>query len=189
MSCWMPRDMRLKDSASSPSWSRERIRIWCAKSPCRSFCVPTERAWTPRVIDRARTRPRTRATAYIDDEDEAQDAEGVEQESGTLRPLASRGSWIGRQPPHEGPRLVLEGERHPVEGAPLAGLPVRLLRQGHEQEAGAGRAVTRWPPSSIRDAACPGSHAASRPGLVRRAPTSISLRWRTWMPVRRSRSA
>ena len=65
MSCRIPRDIRLKDSASSPSWSRERTRIWWSKSPCLSFCVPTESAWTPRVIERARRRPSTSATPYI----------------------------------------------------------------------------------------------------------------------------
>ena len=72
------------------------------------------------------------------DEDETQDAEGVHQVVGDAAPAGVAGHLDGGQPPHEVPRLVLEGVRHAVEGAALAGLPVRLLRQGHEQEPGAG---------------------------------------------------
>ena len=60
----MSRDISLNESASSPSWSRERIGITWPNSPARSRCVPIVSSWTPRVIWRARRSPRARATAY-----------------------------------------------------------------------------------------------------------------------------
>ena len=62
----MPRAITLKDSASSPSWSRLLHADAVRRSrPCRSRSVPCDSACTLRVIERASSTPRTSATQYI----------------------------------------------------------------------------------------------------------------------------
>ena len=87
----------LKDSARSPSWSRLVTRMGCRKSPWRSRSVPCESSWMLRVIERARTRPSSRATPYMTRKTPATAASAFTSRSAMLSVLGEsrRPSWWG----------------------------------------------------------------------------------------------
>ena len=131
----MSRDISLNESASSPSWSRERIGITWPKSPC-AQPLRADRELVDAARDLAREQEAEgEGDGVHHEEHETDDAEREEEDVRERAPVADALRQLGSEPAHEVERLEAEHQRHEALARRLAGRPVALCRQRDEDEA------------------------------------------------------